>query len=230
MLSSEFRKKYDAIGMDWEITYQWMKGFWECQAYFEKHGNIDVPSSYEPEDEDGVWLYDFLKRCRLKKDHMYERQIMMLDSLGMDWTVIDPWEEKFELLVQYKNEHGHCDVPGDEGELGYWVAYQRKNPPEEDKKKRLDKIGFEWDGRVSRSRNAWRAGLEHSIDYYTKHKDLKVPAGFVCSDDYKLGNFVKKAKADGKMSELEKEVKKAVRKRPHIILKKTDPNSPEENG
>ena len=213
MLSSEFRKKYDDIGMDWEITYQWMRGFWAAQEYFEKYGNIDVPSTYVPEEEDGVWLYEFLKRNRLNQDRLYERQRMMLDSLGMDWTIPDPWEEKFQELVKFKEEFGHCDVPGDYGPLGRWVADTRKRPPEDERKQRLDDIGFEWDGRKSRSRNAWRAGVEHSVEYYKKHKNLKVPAGFVCDDDFKLGNFVKKAKADGRFEELEKEVKKASRKK-----------------
>lgn len=211
MLSSEFRKKYDAIGMDWEITYQWMRGFWAAEEYFNEHGNIDVPSTYEPEDEDGVWLYDFLKRCRLKQDHLYERQRMMLDSIGMDWTVIDPWEEKFQMLVQYKNEHGHCDVPGDEGELGYWVARLRERVPEGERKDRLDALGFEWDGRVARSNNAWRNGVAHAAEFYKKHKNLKVPVRFVSEDGYKLGNFIKNTKRDDRMKELEKTVKKAVK-------------------
>ena len=219
MLSSEFRKKYDDIGMDWEITYQWMKGFWAAEEYFNEHGNIDVPSTYmRGEDkgaaegtgnnatDDGVWLYDFLKRNRLKQDHLYERQRMMLDSLGMDWTVPDPWEEKYQELAEYRNAHGHCDVPGDYGALGRWVSDLRKRPPKDGRRKRLDDLGFEWDGRQSRSRNAWRAGLEHSIGYYKMHGDLKVPGGYVCADGYRLGNFVKRAKADGRFEELEKDV------------------------
>ena len=206
-LSGEYKKKYEDIGMDWEITYQWMKGFWACQSYFEEHGNLDVPSTYEPEDpEHGVWLYDFLKRCRLKKAHMYERQIMMLDSLGMDWTIIDPWEEMFEALVAFREKHGHCDVPGDDGQLGYWVAYQRKHKPSDDKVERLNGLGFEWDGRKSRSRNAWREGTAHLIPYYEKYGNIKVPAGFTTSDGYKLGNFVKKAMGDGRYEELEEEI------------------------
>ena len=211
-LSQEFREKYEAIGMDWEITYQWMKGFWAAQAYFEEHGNLDVPSTYEPTDpENGVWLYQFLKRCKEKKDLMCERQIMMLDSIGMDWTVIDAWEEKFQELVEYRSQYGNCDVPGDYGALGFWVGKQRERCPDDEKVARLDSIGFEWDGRVSRSRNTWRVGEAHALEYFEKQGNLKVPAGFKCSDGYKLGNFVKKAKADGRFEELEKSVKKLKR-------------------
>ena len=46
------------------------------------------------------------------------------------------------------------------------------------------------------------------IILYEKQGNLKVPAGFKSNDDYKLGNFVKKAKADGRFEELEQSVEK----------------------
>lgn len=199
-LAKEFKAKYDAIGMDWEITYQWMKGFWAASDYFTEHENLDVPSDLG--EYHGVWLYDWLKRNRENQNRMYERQKTMLDSIGMDWEIVDPWEEKYTELLKYKEENGHVDVPGDDGSLGRWVAEQRKRPPEGAKKEKLDAIGFEWDGRKSRSRNAWREGLAHAIPYYEKHSNLKVPAGFVTDDGYKLGNFVKKARRDGRFEEL----------------------------
>ena len=82
------------------------------------------------------------------------------------------------------------------------MAEQRKRPPSGSRKELLDALGFEWDGRASRSRNAWREGTSHVAEYYDKHGDLKVPAGFVTKDGYKLGNFIKKAKRDGRFEEL----------------------------
>ena len=199
-LSKEYRKKYEAIGMDWDITTRWMYGFWAAEAYFMEFGNLDVPSGLG--EYHGVWLYDWLKRNRENQDRLIERQITMLTGIGMDWTIEDPWMEKYKELKRYKEEHGHCDVPGDYGPLGRWVAEQRKRPQTGEKKELLDAIGFEWDGRASRSRNAWRQGVEYSKEYYENHGDLKVPAGFVCSDGYKLGNFVKKAKRDKRFEEL----------------------------
>lgn len=203
-LAPEYRKKYEAIGMDPDITYRWMTGFWAAEAYFAEFGNIDVPSTVG--EYNGVWLYDWLKRNRQYKDRLCQRQIMMLDSLGMDWTIDDPWEEKFKELERYKAEHGHCDVPGDEGILGKFVTDLRHRPPEGERKARLDALGFEWDGRESRKRNAWREGVKYSKAYYEKHGDLKVPAGFVTDEGYKLGNFIKNTKSNGRMDELLKEV------------------------
>ena len=108
----------------------------------------------------------------------------------------------YEALEKYKEENGHVDVPGDEGRLGKWVAEIRKRPPTPDKVERLNEIGFEWDGRASRSRNAWRAGCIHSLEYYRNHGDIKVPGGYVCEDGYKLGTFIKNLKRDKRMDEL----------------------------
>lgn len=200
LLSKEYKAKYDEIGMDWEITTQWMQGFWAAAEYFTEFGTLDVPSGLG--EYHGIWLYDWLKRNRLNQNRLCERQVALLNSIGMDWTIEDPWMEKYRELLQYKEKNGHCDVPGDDGLLGHWVAEQRKRPPHGPRKDMLDGIGFEWDGRASRSRNAWREGTSHAAEYYDKHGDLKVPAGFVTKDGYKLGNFIKKAKRDKRMDEL----------------------------
>ena len=36
------------------------------------------------------------------------------------------WEERFEMLIQFKNEHGHCMVPQNHPYLGSWVKWQRE--------------------------------------------------------------------------------------------------------
>ena len=143
-----------------------------------------------------------MKRNREHQDRLIERQVAMLNSIGMDWTIEDPWEEKFKELEKYKEEHGHVDVPGNYGPLGRWVAKLRERPPEGEKKERLDAIGFEWDGHASRSRNAWRTGVAHSLEYFAVHGDLKVPKGYVCADGYTLGNFIRRIRTEGKLDGL----------------------------
>lgn len=187
--------------MDWEITTRWMTAFWAAAEYFTEFENLDVPSTLGPYH--GVWLYPWLQRNRENKEKLCERQVACLDSIGMDWEVRDVFYDNLRALEKWKAEHGHVDVPGDAGKLGKWVAEIRKRPPDDPARlEQLNSMDFEWDGRASRSRNAWRAGVEHSKGYYAAQGDLKVPGGFVCSDGYKLGNFVKKAKADGRFDEL----------------------------
>ena len=202
-LSDWSRKHYEAMGMDWDITSRWMKGFWAAEQYFSEHGNIDVSSTLGKYHD--VWLYDWLNQNRMSRESLCERQIMMLDSLGMDWVIHDRWEDNFRELERFKEQYGHTDVPGTHP-LAKFVAGLRKNPLDPEKRERLDALGFDWDGRASRSRNAWRAGTAHAKDFYNEHGDLKVPRNYACSDGYKLGNFLKRIKREGKLAELIREI------------------------
>ena len=198
-LSPWAKKHYESMGMDWDITSRWMKGFWSYQAFVEEFETSDVPSTIGKYHD--VWLYDWINQNRTSRGKLCERQVVMLDSLGMDWEPHDKWEDNYKELLKFKEQNGHTDVPSDHP-LAKFVAGLRKNMPEGERKERLDKIGFEWDGRAARARNAWRAGVEHSRDYYEKHGDLKVPAGFVADDGYKLGNFIKNTRSNKRMDEL----------------------------
>src|SRR6476660_5259475 len=80
----------------------------------------------------------------------------------MRWDLIwDPftaqWEVGFEHLQAYVKEHKNCRVPNDykspDGHsLGSWVSFQRarvqpqsKNKLSDERKARLDALGFFWD-------------------------------------------------------------------------------------
>ena len=59
------------------------------------------------------------------------------------------WEARFEELVDYKQVHGNCNVPAiykTIPQLGTWVGRQRTKEETmiEEKRKRLNSIGFVW--------------------------------------------------------------------------------------
>jgi len=70
-------------------------------------------------------------------------------------TVRKTWDERFEELLAYKEEHGHTLVPQLAGPLGVWVKQQRteyrnmkagrKTPMTAEKALRLKEIGFHFD-------------------------------------------------------------------------------------
>ena len=55
--------------------------------------------------------------------------------------------------MKYKAKHGHCNVPTRQGSLGKWVNNQRsaytKGKLSVERVRKLDDIGFGWDGRVA---------------------------------------------------------------------------------
>src|SRR5262249_50910949 len=150
-LSPERKARLDALRFDWDpLTAQWEEGLEHLQAYIKKHGHCRVPQQYK--SLDGYKLGAWVLRRRHSKDTLSPKQIEVLDKLGFDW---DPrtrhWEEGLYYLKIYKEREGHCRVPKDYKEngfaLGEWVGNQRSKKEEtmtEERRQRLDKLGFVW--------------------------------------------------------------------------------------
>ena len=64
------------------------------------------------------------------------------------------WRDRYQMLVEYKKEHGHCMVPQSHPTLGAWVKWQREKFAlheggkskyfNEEKIDKLNEIGFVW--------------------------------------------------------------------------------------
>jgi len=77
--------------------------------------------------------------------------------------VTKTWDERFEELLAYKEEHGHTLVPQLSGPLGVWAKQQRteyrrmkagrKTPMNAEKALRLTEIGFHFDAERFKGRN-----------------------------------------------------------------------------
>jgi Helicase associated domain len=80
------------------------------------------------------------------------------------------WNDMFERLKQYKRKHGDCLVPQrfpEDPSLGCWVNFQRtrfkRGTIREDRKLRLEKLGFAW---IKDDRCKWKADRDtSSIDF-----------------------------------------------------------------
>jgi Helicase associated domain/Helicase conserved C-terminal domain len=91
--------------------------------------------------------------------------------------LIQPWEKRYAELVAYKETHGHCDVPFENGAspLGGWCAAQRERRKRGDitpeQIAQLDAIGFCW-----HLRNAlWDKKYAELVAYKETHGDCDVP-------------------------------------------------------
>ena len=76
-----------------------------------------------------------------------------------------PWDKRFEQLIEFKNEHGHCNVPQGDS-LGVWVNYQctiyRRNRLDQKRIDKLNDLGFVWDALEA----TW---LEYFVSFYHVH-------------------------------------------------------------
>ncbi len=137
-LPQEQVERLDALGMDWtnRNDRKWMSLYDVAAAYYHEYGSLNVPSEYVTPD--GVLLGKWVARQRyayLNPDRSSARvtpeRKALLDKLGMVWEKYDPWQERYDLALAYKTEHGDLEIPSvyktaDGVWLGSWVSRQRQ--------------------------------------------------------------------------------------------------------
>jgi glutaredoxin len=109
----------------------------------------------------------------------------------------DPWDLKFDELIDFKKEHGHFNVPRTFPEnpvLAGWVKRQRyqyrlKNERKasamtDRRVKTLERAGFVWDLQSM----AWEERLKDLQEYLKEHGDCNVPTLYIRNK--KLGTCV----------------------------------------
>ena len=87
-----------------------------------------------------------------KKTPMTDEKVRHLADIDFQWSVLKErddkfWNERYEELVIFKNEHGDCRVPFKSGKLGNWAHNQRTRRAKTSKEKfnKLKAIGlFDW--------------------------------------------------------------------------------------
>ncbi|MFC8383572.1 Helicase associated domain protein [Nocardia sp. NPDC057272] len=171
---------------------QWDKFFGLLVAYVEEHGNARVPQAYTVDGHRlGSWLSN--QRHQLAKGTLAAGRAERLQALS-GWTVVDPWEEWFAMLVAYAEKHGHTRVPKNHSEqdlrLGNWVAKQRDKYAaaalSADKIERLEGMpGWAWDPHADQ----WEQNFLVLEAYSQENGHARVPKSFVI-DGHRLGQWV----------------------------------------
>ena len=121
------------------------------------------------------------------------------------------WEESYELLLSYKEEHGHTNVPQSDKPLGTWVNSQRnehtkylrliehdskneksklpKTSMTSRRKELLDDVGFVWDA----VGNTWMTRYKELCEFRREHGHCVVPRS-----SGRLGAWVEKMRIEYK--------------------------------
>jgi Helicase associated domain len=145
-------------------------------------------------------------------ESLTNERVKVLSSVGFVWDVVQAdndarWRKRYEELVEYKNIHGHCNVP-QSTDLGKWVKMQRENKHESDLKRegktphrkkpkpclsedriaKLEAIGFQW--RVAKPAVGWDRRYQQLLEYKEKHGDCNVPQSYL--PDKPFGRWVMK--------------------------------------
>ena len=219
-LPQEQVERLDALGMDWtnRNDRKWMSLYDVAAAYYHEHGNLNVPSEYVTPD--GVLLGKWVARQRyayLNPDRSSARvtpeRKALLDKLGMVWEKYDPWQERYDLALAYKTEHGDLEIPSvyktaDGVWLGSWVSRQRQalnsgSSVLSSERRKLLRTLFKGERRPSdpaadhgtvREAN-WERNFRSAARYARKYKHLLVPASYVDSDGVRLGVWISNLRA-----------------------------------
>ena len=219
-LPQEQVERLDALGMDWtnRNDRKWMSLYDVAAAYYHEYGNLNVPSEYVTPD--GVLLGKWVARQRyayLNPDRSSARvtpeRKALLDKLGMVWEKYDPWQERYDLALAYKTEHGDLEIPSvyktaDGVWLGSWVSRQRQalnsgSSALSSERRKLLRILFKGERRPNdpaadhgtvREAN-WERNFRSAARYARKYKHLLVPASYVDSDGVRLGVWISNLRA-----------------------------------
>ena len=184
-MSKERIQKLDDLGFVWNPRGPpptWDERFEELLKYKSEHGDCgDAPSHGSL----GAWVNS--QRIARKRGKLSKESARKLDDLGFDWcnTRGPPktWNERLDMLKNYKAEHGDCNVPQTHGALGSW----------------LDDLGFSWRN-IQNPALPWDERLEMLKEYKAEHGNCSIP-----QNQGPLGSWVNRQRTAFNKGKLSKE-------------------------
>ena len=240
VLSGQRQRQLEQIGMIWDrFVYRWERGYAAAKAYYEEHGDLEVPADFVTES--GLALGNWLAAQRRNQKGanpgalpLTEDQVSQLNAIGMNWTGrrVEQWEQCYNAAVCCWQEHGTLEIPADfktrEGvRLSAWIRRQRAflkrkkeacNLTEEERSRirKLIEIGLD------READSWKEKWELARRYYESNGNLDIPQNFVTEEGVWLGKWVYRQKLlYRKTMQQTKEFadKKTVGKKPSFLTK-----------
>lgn len=185
------KKRLDAIGFVWDpLKHKWNQNYLQLQLLVDisegKFHEIDLSGNVELQS----WVRT--QRRQREKGEMEPWKIVKLDAIGFDWRKDNDrkWDEFFELLVAFKRENKHLNVPDKKmykgKNLGTWVSRLRrfKNRLSKDQIVKLESIGFEFS-----KEDSWGKMYQILVEYHNEFKNCLVKQNAIYKGE-RLGNWV----------------------------------------
>ena len=122
----------------------WNDSFQLLNEYKAAHGDCRVPPTYAD-----FSLAQWVATQRRRHEKLSNKHRKALDEIGFEWKRQISWEEMYDKLKEYRQNHGDCLVPvkwDEDHALAHWVANQRTRRSKLSKEQTaaLDEIGFDW--------------------------------------------------------------------------------------
>ena len=212
ILAADRIERLDAAGFTWAVrTRRFVARDWDAlvaqlQAFYREHGHSNVPHAWPQNPELAEWLHGV--RCNKRSGRLDADRVRQLDDLGVVWEPQQTrWENMFAALVEYRRQHGDCNVPcgwPENPALARWVkgmrAARSRGELDFERTRRLEAIGFGWD-RGGDSR--WEEMFAALADFRRLHGHCRIST---LSDDSRLlGNWVHTQRTLRKQGRLDEE-------------------------
>ena len=218
-LTDEQIKRLKDIGFELEGFASWEDRFQFAKAYYDEHGNLEMPMKYEV---DGFHLRYWLNQQKKKvtkngSAKITPEQVEQLRSIGL-FDEVSPderaWRIRYEMAKTYYEKNGDLRIPKDfqaDGfKLGTWVYTQKKSyrsgELSQERIELLDAIGMEWEN-LNELENArlYDIGFEHLAEFVKDNDPNMIRAATLSPDGYRLGAWVMSNRSKYKRGELSDE-------------------------
>lgn len=178
------------------LTPEWEFGFHQLQVYVDEHGDARVPSSYV--SVGGFPLGAWVRGNRRRRALLSPQQRQALETQpGWVWNLHDAaWEEAFERLRAYIEQHGHAHIPrgfrcADGFALDQWASVQRTDHAagrlSAEREERLRALeGFSLRPRDAR----FEAGLSALCEFVGSYGHACPAQSYVTPGGFRLGQWV----------------------------------------
>ena len=185
------------VGWSWESVRdeKWETGFHHVEEYVKEHGHARIPAKCVFNEYGlGTWVNS--QRTRYISGALEVGRVRRLEAIpGWIWDArADVWEEGFQHLLHYVEEHGDARVlrPYVVGDyrLGQWVGIQRSNNNKgtltHERQQRLEELpGWSWDLKT----DAWEEGFQKLLEFVADKGTSRVPQSY-STEGFRLGSWV----------------------------------------
>ncbi len=192
-----------------EIIDSWELRLNELKEYYEANNSFFIPISDIEHRQLLSWIR--VQRSNYKKKTLSQERIDKLESIGYSFDIMyygfgkekkeneEPnenakrtWEANYLKLINYKIVNGHCNVPRtykEDTALANFVSRQRYNYRKKklsiDQIKKLDLIGFEWEGNRNPDYDeAWLKNYNKLKKVFTETGSSHITKGYADNSMY----------------------------------------------
>lgn len=173
---------------------RWFECYETLKAYFQKNGNIAVPSEFTAVNGVNVRTWINSQRAKRKKNKLSNEKFVLLNEIGMVWN-IDLFQEGLMHAEAYITEHGDLRVCSsyvcDDGyELGEFLRRMRRRRNSDklspEQIECLNAVGMIWNAQDER----FYASLEDCRQFYEEHGHLRIPLETIGNSGVKLSYWL----------------------------------------